>query len=33
VEIAYTPPVTEGTQVTQNTGAIEDASLASLATL
>lgn len=33
VEVTYTPPVTEGTQVTQSLGATEDASLASLATL
>ena len=33
VEITYTPPVTEGTQVTQNIGGTENASLASLATL
>ena len=33
VEVTYTPPVTEGTQVTQSLGASKDASLASLATL
>ena len=33
VEIIYTPPVTEGTQVTQSLGGTEDASLAPLATL
>ena len=33
VEVTYTPTVTEGTQVTQNIWATENASLASLATL